>query len=93
MQRRALKRLAELMIGAAVVVSGIAAVYAKHETRKLYTELQALQQERDQLEMEWGQLQIEQSTWAQHARIEQVATDDLSLVRPAATEIFVIERP
>jgi cell division protein FtsL len=38
-------------------------------------------------------LQIEQSTWATHARIERVATDDLSLVRPESTEIFVIERP
>jgi len=44
------------------------------------------------LNIEWGQLQIEQSTWAQHARIEQVASEDLSLVRPEATEIFVIER-
>ena len=35
---------------------------------------------------------FEQSTWAQHARIEQVATEDLALVRPETTEIFVIER-
>ena len=56
-------------------------------------ELEQLTHERDELNIEWGQLQIEQSTWAQHARIEQVATEDLSLVRPEATEIFVIERP
>jgi cell division protein FtsL len=75
------------------VLSAMALVYTKHESRKLFVELEGLTHERDNLNIEWGQLQIEQSTWAQHARIEQVATDDLSLVRPEATEIFVIERP
>lgn len=75
------------------VLSAIALVYTKHESRKLFVELEQLTQQRDELNIEWGQLQIEQSTWAQHARIEQVASDDLSLVRPEATEIFVIERP
>ena len=75
------------------VLSALALVYTKHESRKLFVELEALTHERDQLNIEWGQLQIEQSTWATHARIEQVATEDLALVRPEATEIFVIERP
>ena len=75
------------------VISSMALVYTKHESRKLFVELEQLTHERDELNIEWGQLQIEQSTWAQHARIEQVATDDLSLVRPETTEIFVIERP
>jgi cell division protein FtsL len=75
------------------VLSAIALVYTKHESRKLFVELETLTHERDELNIEWGQLQIEQSTWAQHARIEQVATEDLSLVRPEAQEIFVIERP
>jgi len=73
------------------VTSAMALVYTKHESRKLFIELEGLTQERDNLNIEWGQLQIEQSTWAQHARIEQVATDDLLLVRPATTDIFVIE--
>lgn len=75
------------------VLSAIALVYTKHESRKLFVELEALTEERDALNIEWGQLQIEQSTWAQHARIEKVATDDLALVRPAAADIYVIERP
>jgi len=74
------------------VLSGMALVYTKHEARKLFVELEGLTHERDELNIEWGQLQIEQSTWAQHARIEQVATKDLSLMRPATTDIFVIER-
>jgi cell division protein FtsL len=75
------------------VLSAVALVYTKHESRKLFVELEGLTHERDDLNIEWGQLQIEQSTWAQHARIEKVATEDLSLVRPENTEIFVIERP
>ena len=74
------------------VISAMALVYTKHTSRKLFIELEGLTQERDELNIEWGQLQIEQSTWAQHARIEHVATEDLSLVRPATADIFVIER-
>ncbi len=74
------------------VLSAMALIYTKHESRKLFVELESLTHTRDELNIEWGQLQIEQSTWATHARIEQVATDDLALVRPTAAEIFVIER-
>jgi len=82
-----------LVFAVVCVTSALALVYTKHESRKLFVELEALTQERDELNIEWSQLQIEQSTWATHARIEQVATDNLSLVRPDATEIVVIERP
>jgi cell division protein FtsL len=74
------------------VLSAMAVVYTKHESRRLFVELETLTDERDRLNIEWGQLQIEQSTWATHARIEKVATDDLLLVRPDSSEIFVIER-
>lgn len=74
------------------VASAMALIYTKHESRKLFVELETLTRHRDQLNIEWGQLQIEQSTWATHARIERVASDDLALVRPASTDIFVIER-
>ena len=75
------------------VMSAMALIYTKHESRKLFVELEALTTERDELNIEWGQLQIEQSTWATHARIERVATEELSLARPKPTEIYVIERP
>jgi len=82
-----------LMVFAVVcVISAIALVYTKHESRKLFVELEQLTTERDELNIEWGQLQIEQSTWATHARIERVALEELSLVRPKPTEIYLIER-
>ncbi len=95
MMRADSRRQPVLLVGVFAVVcvlSGMALVYTKHEARKLFVELEGLTHERDELNIEWGQLQIEQSTWAQHARIEQVATKDLSLVRPDTTDIFVIER-
>ena len=83
-----------LMILAIVcVISAIAIVYTKHESRNLFVELEQLTAERDELNIEWGQLQIEQSTWATHARIERVALEELELVRPKSTEIYLIERP
>ncbi len=74
------------------VISALALIYTKHESRKLFVELERLTTERDELNIEWGQLQIEQSTWATHARIERVALQDLSLARPESTEIYIIER-
>ena len=82
-----------VIFAAVCVMSAMALVYTKHEARKLFVELETLTHQRDELNIEWGQLQIEQSTWATHARIEQVAADRLSLIRPESAEIFVIERP
>lgn len=93
MQVRQQPSLLVFVFAIVCVLSAIALVYTKHESRKLFMELEGLTSQRDELNIEWGQLQIEQSTWAQHARIEQVATEDLSLVRPETSEIFVIERP
>jgi cell division protein FtsL len=66
----------------AVVISAIASVYAKHESRKAFTELQALTTERDRLEVEWGRLQIEQSTWSTYARVDQLARKQMHMRIP-----------
>ena len=84
--------LLTIVFAVVCVMSAIALVYTKHESRRLFIELEQLTTERDELNIEWGQLQIEQSTWATHARIEKVAADELALVRPKPTEIYVIER-
>lgn len=88
-------RKPSLLIAVAVVVcvlSALAIIFTKHESRKLFVELEGLTNERDELNIEWGQLQIEQSTWATHARIERVAFEEMSLIRPPSGEIYVIER-
>ncbi|MDJ0760249.1 MAG: cell division protein FtsL [Woeseiaceae bacterium] len=74
------------------VLSALALVYTKHESRTLFIELQGLSQERDDLNIEYGQLQIEQSMWATHSRIEKLASEDLELIRPDSEDIYVIEQ-
>jgi len=81
-----------VIVTGACVVSAIALVYTTHQSRSLFIELEQLTTERDELDIEWGQLQIEQSTWATHARIERVALDELALKRPVPSEIYLIER-
>jgi cell division protein FtsL len=46
----------------AVIATAISAAYAKHQSRKLFIELQELEEQRDAMNVEWGQLQLEQST-------------------------------
>ncbi len=77
---------------AVCVLSALALIFTKHESRKLFVALESLTGERDALNIEWGQLQIEQSTWATHARIERVAVEEMFLVRPETGDIYVIER-
>lgn len=88
--RHNMKRLAELALGLAVVVSAVATVYAKHESRKLYSELQVLQRERDRIEIEWGQLRIEQSTWSTHARVERMAREEIGMGEPRPDQLRML---
>ena len=63
----------------AVVMSALGVVYAKHQSRKLFVELNALETKRDHLNVEWGQLQLELNTWAEHGRIENKARKNLDM--------------
>ena len=72
--------------------SAIALVYVQHRHRALYVELQSLQRERDALEVEWGKLQLEQSTWATHERIESLARKRLELRVPPLNETVLVTR-
>ena len=63
----------------------LALVTSQHQARRLYVELQQEQERAKQLEVEWGQLQLEQRTWAMHGRVEKIATEKLNMrVAPAA---------
>lgn len=75
----------------AVLSSAIMLVYSKHQSRKLFVELQALKHQVDDLNTEWGQLQLEQSAWSGHGRIERVARERLSMVMPSAEEVVFIK--
>jgi len=73
-----------------LILTALGTVTAQHKARKLYFELQQQQDTAKQYAIEWGQLQLEQSTWAMHARIEQVAEKKLQMQVPDAKRIQVV---
>ena len=79
-----------LVLLAMLIVCALAVVTSQHKARKLYVELQHEQELEKRYEVEWGQLQLEQSTWAMHARIEKIATQQLRMRAPTAARIQVV---
>lgn len=73
-----------------VVVSGVATVYVKHLSRLKFVELQTLEHQQDELQIEWGKLELEQSTWASHDRITTVAGQQLDLFMPPGDSVEVV---
>ena len=74
-----------------VVISALAVVYSKHQSRKLFVELTSLQKTRDAMEVEWGQLQLEQSTWAASGRIEKLARQRLHMTQMEYEKIIIVK--
>ena len=83
-------RLLVVLLVLADIGSAIAVVYARHEHRQLFVALTRLERERDELNIEFGRLQLEQATWAESNRIDQVARDRLGMKFPEGNEIVVI---
>lgn len=73
-----------------LVACALGSVTAQHKSRKLFVELQHEQELAKQMDVEWGQLQLEQSTWAMHSRIEKIATSRLQMSVPDASRTHVI---
>ena len=74
----------------AVPASAAGAIFVKHRARELFVELEKVNRERDQLEIEWGQLQLEQSAWSTHAFVENVAASNLGMRTPPPKQIEVV---
>jgi len=73
-----------------LIACALALVTSQHRARKLYVELQKEQELARSLDVEWGQLQLEQSTWAMHARIEKVATQALGMRAPTSGRVQMV---
>jgi len=84
-------RLVVAVLWVAVLASSLGVIYAKQEARNRFNDLQKLTKARDDLDIEWGQLQLEQSTWATHGRVEQVARDDLHMTIPQANDLRIVQ--
>ena len=84
--------LTYVLLGAAVVLSGVVVVKTKHENRTLVHELEQLRAEKARLETEWAQLQLEEATLANHGRIERLGREKLGMTEPAATAVVPAEK-
>lgn len=78
---------------AVLMACAMALVASQNKARKLYVELQKEQAAAKQLDVEWGQLQLEQGTWGTHGRIERIATRELNMRLPAANRVEVVATP
>jgi cell division protein FtsL len=87
---RRLLAIALPLLWAGALGSAAAAIYCKHRSRALFIELEALNGRRDNLEIEWGQLQLEQSAWSTHAFVERVASTKLHMASPPPKEIEIV---
>lgn len=83
--------LMEAVLFGVVLMSAVGLVYSKHLTRKLFVELQQLNKEVVGLNTEWGRLQLEQSAWSDHGRIERIARERLDMVIPEADQVAFIK--
>ena len=77
-----------LWVGALGSAAG--AIYCKHRAREMFIELEKLNAGRDNLEIEWGQLQLEQSAWSTQAFVERVANTKLHMEMPPPKEIEIV---
>ena len=79
-----------IALAVALFVSALATVYVQHYRRMQFVELRVLERERDAMQVEWGQLKLEQSTWATHERIERLALKKLDLHMPPAAQVVLV---
>lgn len=74
----------------AVVSTSVSIIGASHDCRQAYARLQALQTGQWNMQEQWGKLLLEQSTWAAHHRVEQLARRELDMRLPKAAELDVV---
>ena len=72
------------------MITAMSLIYAQHQSRKKFVELQQLQKVRDDIEVEWGKLQLEQGAWTTHGRVEQIARNRLNMEIPTADSVVII---
>jgi cell division protein FtsL len=79
-----------LILLGVLIACALALVTSQHRARKLFTELEAEQEIAKQLDVEWGQLQLEQSTWAMHSRVEKIASGTLRMRVPEPARVRLV---
>jgi cell division protein FtsL len=67
-------------------------VTSQHRARQFFSELEQELEHSRQLGVEYGQLQLEASTWARHARVERIASRQLRMRVPDAKRLHIVQR-
>ena len=75
-----------------VMVTAMAVVMLRHQSRLLFVEYQSLQTERDSLNVEWGKLLLEEGAWSEHRRVETLARDRLHMATPVAHRVIIVDK-
>jgi cell division protein FtsL len=70
------------MLALLLIVCALGVIQAQHRSRTYFVELEGLKKEARVLDEQWGQLQLEQSTWANVARVDALARTQLGLIAP-----------
>jgi cell division protein FtsL len=79
-----------LLLLAILIACALSLVTSRHQSRKLFVELEHEQARERAFEIEYGQLQLEQSTWAMPARVEKIARSELRMRLPEHGRIAVV---
>ncbi len=80
----------QLVLLITVVLCALSLIKSQHQARKAFISLQQAQSQQIQLDEEWGRLQLEQSTWAMHARVGKIASEQLQMQLPDARQMRVV---
>lgn len=89
--REDMRRLRGLLtLSVMLLITAMSIVYLSHLNRELMVEREALLQQRDELDIEWRHLVIEQTALAEHNRIEQLAQTNLQMQRPAGHQEVLV---
>jgi cell division protein FtsL len=72
------------------LLSAIGVVHARYSHRQSFFELTRLEKARDELNIEFGRLQLEQATWAESNRIDRLARERLGMRTPEPADIVVV---
>jgi len=79
-----------LGLSIAVLTTALTVIYTQHQSRKSFVNLQELQKVRDDIDVEWGRLQLEQGAWTTHGRVEQIARIKLDMKIPNTDAVVIV---
>lgn len=80
------------MLVFAVFVSALGVVYNQEQNRLLFNQLSSMHHQRDALFVTWGQLLLEESTWATQSRVQKIATENLNMIVPNQKKIVIVRQ-